>query len=260
MSSFAEMQKKCYISSLGVSFKQRTKAGDGRRTVMDSPVMICTAIAVASYIFGSVPWAYIIGKMNGIDIRQHGSGNVGATNVMRVLGRRWGYSCFLLDFLKGFIPLAAVKILIGMRIVSVPLEAALITAAVAVVAGHIWTIFLKFKGGKGMATGGGVLVAVAPYSFICCGLAWIIFFHATRYVSVASIIAAALLPVSSLVFSMTGIWRTNASIQIFLLVLAVLAIAKHHSNIRRLINGTEHKFEKKKVGHETHEVHEKEQV
>ncbi len=208
--------------------------------------MVCAAIAIASYIFGSVPWAFIIGKMNGMDIRQHGSGNVGATNVMRVLGRKWGYLCFLLDFLKGLLPLVVVKLLICHKAIAISPDVALITAAVAVVCGHVWTVFLKFKGGKGMATGGGVLVALAPYSFVCCGLAWIIFFYATRYVSVASIVAAALLPVSSYAFSMTGLWKTDTAIQIFLLVLAILAIAKHHSNIKRLISGMEHKFEKKK--------------
>jgi len=208
--------------------------------------MICVVIGIACYLFGSVPWAFILGKMNGIDIRRHGSGNVGATNVMRVLGKKWGYSCFLLDFLKGLLPLLAVKLLVSQKVISVPLDAALITAAVAVVCGHIWTVFLKFKGGKGMATGGGVLVAMAPYSFICCGLAWIVFFYATRYVSVASIVAAAILPVSSYALSASGIWKLETSIQVFLLVLAVLAIAKHHSNIKRLLNGTENRFEKKK--------------
>ncbi|HBC88640.1 MAG TPA: acyl-phosphate glycerol 3-phosphate acyltransferase [Lentisphaeria bacterium] len=213
---------------------------------MDSPAVICAVIGMVSYLFGSVPWAYIIGKINGIDIRRHGSGNVGATNVMRVLGKKWGYLCFLLDFLKGLLPVLAVSFLVSRKIISVSADAAVITAAVAVVAGHIWTIFLKFKGGKGMATGGGVLVAIAPFSFVCCGIAWIIFFYATRYVSVASIVAAALLPVSSYLLSWTKIWPLADSIQIFLLVLTLLAIAKHHSNIRRLMNGTENKFEKKK--------------
>ncbi len=214
---------------------------------MTSPVLICGAIGAASYIIGSIPWAYVIGKINGIDIRQHGSGNVGATNVMRVLGKKWGYSCFLLDFLKGLLPVLAVKyIFANQKDMSVSVDAAMITAAVAVVCGHIWTIFLKFKGGKGMATGGGVLVAIAPYSFLCCGLAWVLFFYATRYVSVASIIAAAVLPISSYLFSKFDLWKLESSTQIFLLVLAILAIAKHHSNIKRLINGTENRFEKKK--------------
>ncbi|MFA6568167.1 MAG: glycerol-3-phosphate 1-O-acyltransferase PlsY [Victivallales bacterium] len=206
-----------------------------------------TLIGIASYLFGSVPWAFIIGRINGIDIRKHGSGNIGATNVMRVLGRKWGILCFLLDFLKGLLPVLAVKILISQKILTASPDSLVITAGLAAVGGHIWPVFLKFKGGKGMATGGGVLIGIAPYSFICTVLVWIVLFYSTRYVSAASVIAAAVLPVSSFIFSKTGLWVLSAPIQAFLLILAIVTIAKHHSNIRRLINGTEHKFEKKKV-------------
>jgi acyl phosphate:glycerol-3-phosphate acyltransferase len=214
---------------------------------MNSEIIIFAAIGIAAYFFGSVPWAFIIGRINGIDIRKHGSGNTGATNVMRVLGRKWGILCFVLDFLKGFLPVIAVKILVSHKFLTSDADALVIVAGIAAVAGHIWSVFLGFKGGKGMATGGGVLVGIAPYSFICTGLIWIIVFYSTRYVSAASIIAAAALPVSSFVFSVTGLWKLSAPFQIFLLALAVVTIVKHHSNIRRLINGTEHKFEKKKV-------------
>ncbi len=208
---------------------------------MNSDIAGFIFIGLASYLFGSVPWAFIIGRINGIDIRKQGSGNVGATNVMRVLGRKWGILCFVLDFLKGLLPVLAVKILTASP------DDLVITAGLAAVAGHIWSVFLKFKGGKGMATGGGVLVGIAPYSFICTGLIWIIVFYSTRYVSAASVIAAAALPLSSFIFSKTGLSPLSARFQIFLLVLAIVTIAKHHGNIRRLINGTEHKFEKKKV-------------
>lgn len=214
---------------------------------MNSEVTVFITIGLAAYFFGSVPWAFIIGKINGIDIRKQGSGNVGATNVMRVLGRKWGILCFVLDFLKGLLPVLAVKILISQKILTSAPDAIVITAGLAAVAGHVWSVFLKFKGGKGMATGGGVLVGIAPYSFICTGLIWLVLFYSTRYVSAASVIAAAALPVSSFVFSKTGLWVLSAPFQIFFLALAVLTIAKHHSNIKRLMNGTEHKFEKKKV-------------
>jgi glycerol-3-phosphate acyltransferase PlsY len=166
---------------------------------------------------------------------------------MRVLGRKWGILCFLLDFLKGLLPVLAVKILISQKILTASPDSLVITAGLAAVGGHIWPVFLKFKGGKGMATGGGVLIGIAPYSFICTVLVWIVLFYSTRYVSAASVIAAAVLPVSSFIFSKTGLWVLSAPIQAFLLILAIVTIAKHHSNIRRLINGTEHKFEKKKV-------------
>ncbi|MEI6424207.1 MAG: glycerol-3-phosphate 1-O-acyltransferase PlsY [Lentisphaerota bacterium] len=213
---------------------------------MNSDIIAFLLIGIASYLFGSVPWAFIIGRLNGIDIRKKGSGNVGATNVMRVLGRKWGIMCFVLDFLKGFLPVLAVKILISQKILTAAPDALVISAGLAAVAGHIWSVFLKFKGGKGMATGGGVLVGIAPYSFICTSLLWIVLFYSTRYVSAASVIAAAALPLSAFIFSKTGLWSLSAPFQIFLLVLAIVTIAKHHSNIKRLMNGTEHKFEKKK--------------
>lgn len=213
---------------------------------MNSDIAGFIFIGLASYLFGSVPWAFIIGRINGIDIRKQGSGNVGATNVMRVLGRKWGIMCFVLDFLKGLLPVLAVQMLISQKILTASPDALVISAGLAAVAGHIWSVFLKFKGGKGMATGGGVLVGIAPYSFICTGLIWIILFYSTRYVSAASVIAAAALPMSSFIFSKTGFSPLSARFQIFLLVLAIVTIAKHHGNIRRLINGTEHKFEKKK--------------
>ena len=213
---------------------------------MNSDIAGFIFIGLASYLFGSVPWAFIIGRINGIDIRKHGSGNPGATNVMRVLGRKWGILCFILDFLKGLLPVLAVKILISQKILTASPDVVVITAGLAAVAGHIWSAFLKFKGGKGMATGGGVLIGIAPYSFIFTGLLWIVLFYSTRYVSAASVIAAAALPVSSFIFSISGFWPLSVPFQVFLLVLAIVTIAKHHGNIGRLINGTEHKFEKKK--------------
>jgi glycerol-3-phosphate acyltransferase PlsY len=147
------------------------------------------AVAFGGYLFGSIPWAYIIGKINGIDIREHGSRNVGATNVNRVLGKKWGVSCFFLDFLKGLIPILAVRFLARMEIASAPdLDVVLVSAAA--VAGHMWPIFLRFKGGKGISTIAGIILALAPLSLLTAGAAWALIFHLSRYVSLASISGA----------------------------------------------------------------------
>jgi len=204
--------------------------------------------AVGTYLFASVPWGLIIGKINGIDIREHGSGNIGATNVRRVLGKFWGRLCFLLDFLKGFLPVLAVKLLAVKGIVDDPHLLGIIIASAAAVCGHMWSIYIGFKGGKGVSTSAGILLAVAPLSLLVSGLAWLAVFFAFRYVSLASICAAAILPVMAVVFSSTKIQPLPATIIALLAVLAILTIVRHRSNIQRLIAGTENRFERKKPG------------
>jgi glycerol-3-phosphate acyltransferase PlsY len=214
------------------------------------------------YLLGSIPWAYIIGRFNGIDIRMHGSGNVGATNVLRVLGKGWGYTCFLLDFLKGAGPVLAVTLLApnpdaaGCR-ECCPLNAyAPIMAVFATVAGHVWPVWLKFKGGKGVATAAGTLVPLAPLPAVAALLVWVVAFKISRYVSLASIIAAAALPLAAFGMRFSGVKALNpfplvhneslcSALLWVCVVLAVLVIAKHHGNIRRLLNGTENRFAKK---------------
>ena len=207
---------------------------------------------VAGYLLGSIPWAYIIGRFNGIDIRKHGSGNVGATNVLRVLGKKWGYVCFALDFLKGVLPVLAATLLA--RDAAGGLDAfAPVIAVFATVAGHVWPVWLDFKGGKGVATAAGTLVPLAPLPALAALRVWVVAFKISRYVSLASIIAAAAVPLAAFGLRFGGInpfpLVLYDSLQTVLLgvciVLAVLIIGKHHSNIRRLLNGTENRFAKK---------------
>ncbi len=189
---------------------------------------------IVIYLFASIPWGFILGKMQGIDIREHGSKNVGATNVNRVLGKKWALLCFFLDFLKGLIPVLAI------RQVMPDAEYATVLAAFAAFAGHVWTIYLKFKGGKGIATSAGIITAISWPSYVIPMTLWIIVFYASRYVSLASILAAIFVPVVAYFIGVTG------SEMILLCVIAVLAVVKHSSNIKRLLNGTESRFEKKK--------------
>jgi acyl phosphate:glycerol-3-phosphate acyltransferase len=201
-------------------------------------------VIAGSYLLGSIPFGYLIGRIAGIDIRQAGSCNIGATNVVRVLGKRYGYPVFLLDFLKGF---GAVKL--SMLFATRPPldwnspEVFGIIAAVSSVFGHSYSPWLKFKGGKGVATSAGALFALTTVGGLIWLATWIGIFWLTRYVSVASIIAALVLPFACLVIS----WRNpnTKAIFYFSVCTAALVIWRHRSNLSRLIRGTEPRFIRK---------------
>ena len=190
---------------------------------------------ILSYLIGSIPTAYIFGKiLKGIDIRQHGSGNVGATNVFRVLGKKPGIAVLLLDILKGVIAVVLVSDLLGLtKVIHRVILAAM------VVCGHNWTVFLKFKGGKGIATSLGVLIgltikiAIIRPVLIWVVLIWILCFLITRIISVSSIIATTCLPIIMVL--------TNQEITIICLgiIFCLFVVLRHKANIRRLFAGQE---------------------
>jgi glycerol-3-phosphate acyltransferase PlsY len=211
---------------------------------MSLPVLI--AIIVGScYLIGSIPFGLIFGKINKIDIREHGSGNIGATNVLRTLGKRWGFTCFACDLLKGLLPVLGAKYL-TVHYIPDALEYTPAIAIVSTVLGHVYSIFLKFKGGKGIATSAGAIIAIAPYSLLVCLIIWIIIFKSSGYVSLASIIAAIAIPFFSFLENSLKLHApiSNFSIGI-LFAIAVLVTLKHKSNIKRLMKGTESSFKKK---------------
>src|SRR5258707_14764188 len=154
-------------------------------------MVILAAILIGSYLLGSIPFGYLAGRLEGIDIREAGSGNVGATNVVRVLGKRYGYPVFALDFLKGF---GAVKVSMLMAPGRPPewnsSEIVGILAAMSSILGHLYPPWLKFKGGKGVATSEGALLALTPVAQLKGVTIWVIVFWGARYVSLQSIIAA----------------------------------------------------------------------
>jgi glycerol-3-phosphate acyltransferase PlsY len=196
-------------------------------------------VLALSYLVGSIPFALLIGKFNGIDIRRHGSGNTGATNVRRVLGKQWGIFCFVLDFAKGLIPVLLVKnMAIGGDLLPM-------LAAVAAIAGHVWPLYLRFKGGKGVATSLGALLALAPWAVVVAGLAWVVSFYLTRYVSVASLVAALMLPVSAGVLNLLRPGTVSAPILILLTLIGLLIIVRHKTNVIRLCKGEENRFARK---------------
>ncbi len=196
---------------------------------------------IFGYVVGATPFGYLAGRARGVDIRQHGSGNIGATNVLRVLGKPLGIAVFILDFAKGLLASLAALLILGSPLTGV-------AAGLGVILGHNYTFWLGFKGGKGIATSAGVLAGLMPIA-ACVGVAaWVGVFFATRYVSLASLAAAVSLPITTGVALLAG----AGSWILFMLaaIMCGLATWRHRSNISRLRAGTEPRFERKpKVQH-----------
>lgn len=190
-------------------------------------------IILGCYLAGSIPSAYVVVKaVRGIDIRTVGSGNVGATNAARVLGK-WGFiSVFLMDMLKGLIPVILVKQYF-------PQTTFLLICAMTVVLGHTYTIFLKFKGGKGVATAVGIFIALAPVDILIAAVVFGLLVYIFKMVSLGSVVAAVWLSAS---VALRSDWMT---LKIFTAVIAALVIFKHRSNIGRIIRGEENKIGKR---------------
>ncbi|MGB6221195.1 glycerol-3-phosphate 1-O-acyltransferase PlsY [Haloferula sp.] len=227
-----------------------------------------------AFLLGSIPFGLIIAKLKGIDIRAHGSGNIGATNVLRVVGKKYGITCLILDAIKGLVPT-----MIGLSLIrfaspdgqphSNPMAIEALTSYGTVlpavdqwkaqtfqvltglfaILGHNFSPWVGFKGGKGIATSAGVLIALMPAAVVILIIIWLLAFFITRYVAVASIAAAVALPLLTLYGSWfhgklaDGTW--NKPLLVFTIVISALAIWKHRSNLERLRAGTEHRFERK---------------
>ena len=203
-------------------------------------------IVILSYIIGSIPTSIIVGRMlKGIDIREHGSGNAGGTNVFRVLGPGPGIFVMVFDAFKGF---AATFWLSRIVIDPVPLDAGLVMifAGVGAIAGHIWTIFAGFRGGKGVGTAAGMLLALFPAALLVCLVLFFIVLFLSKIVSLSSLSAALALPITLSVFKYVLNIPVQTSLYIFSFIAAALIFFTHRSNIKRLLNGTENKFGKKK--------------
>jgi glycerol-3-phosphate acyltransferase PlsY len=224
---------------------------------------LCPIIA---FLLGSIPFGLLIAKAKGIDIRQHGSGNIGATNVLRVVGKKYGITCLILDALKGLIPTIIGISLIRFAGMKNPMmisaldpfaaEFPMLTAqlfqvltGLCAILGHNYSPWVGFKGGKGIATSAGVLIAMMPAAIVILLIVFLVVVFTTRYVSLASIVAAAVLPIVTLWGSwfhgkiQNGTW--NKPLFVFSIVIAILAIWKHRSNIQRLMKGTENRLQRK---------------
>ena len=210
--------------------------------MMTKYLVMALGVSLVGYLFGSLPTGHLVGRFLGVDISKHGSGNIGATNVLRVLGRRWGYFVFFIDTLKGFLAVRAAFYLVQIAKIGVErIELVGILAAVTCILGHTFPIWLRFRGGKGVATSAGALLGLMPAAIVAIFFVWLIIFQLTRYVSLASVGAAVALPV------VVGILIlrksvTDAALLYFSVIIAGVVIWRHRSNLKRLINGTERRF------------------
>lgn len=193
---------------------------------------------IAAYLIGSIPTGLVFGKLlKGIDIRDYGSGNIGATNVFRVIGKIPGIIVLIIDILKGFAPILMIP-----HLVNVPVSKGLFSVLIgaAAISGHNWTVFSRFKGGKGVATGAGVFLALNP---IAVGITLALFFvlvALTKYISLGSVCSAVILPVLLMLF------KSPLEYILFGLIMSLIVIWRHKENIKRLIKGTENKINFKK--------------
>jgi acyl-phosphate glycerol 3-phosphate acyltransferase len=208
------------------------------------PLALAILLIVAAYLVGSIPIGYLFGRWKGINLFTVGSGNIGATNVGRVLGRKFGIAVFVLDFLKGALPV--VLIVPIAKILNPDTESALgswdtlrVGAATATFLGHLFPIFLGFRGGKGVATGAGAVLVLMPGPAAVAFLTWLAVVLASRYVSLASILAVAALFASRCLSLREPISDANLAITLFCLIGTLIVIAKHRANIGRLWKGIE---------------------
>lgn len=210
-------------------------------------MLLITFAIIISYIIGSIPTAYIFVRViKGLDIRKVGSGNVGATNALRILGKRWGVTVLFLDVLKGLIPVLLLGTFLSNRVNFIQEHNLFIIIGLSAICGHNWTVFLNFKGGKGVATTLGVLIAL---SFKVQGLSivlgltvllWIFSFILFRIISLSSVLAALSFP------ALTLILRLPFSVIVIGFLLSVFIILRHKANLKRLIKGEEQRLSFKK--------------
>lgn len=202
-------------------------------------------IAVAAYLLGSIPTGFLVARAKGIDIRKAGSGNIGATNALRVLGKPAGILVLLVDALKGWVAVSVVAMLIVEQfsppaVLGGDRVFAKIVASLFAVLGHNYPCWLGFKGGKGIATSAGVLTALVPWALVIILSVWIVLIAVTRYVSIGSLAASATLPFA------TWVTTRDWTLTVVTGAMGALAIYKHKGNIQRLLNGTEPRFGQKK--------------
>ena len=192
--------------------------------------MTAVAWLIGAYLIGAIPFGFLIGKMRGVDVRTVGSKNIGATNVYRTVGHAWGFLAFFCDFLKGFLPTLAASSLFP-HPSSLP-----VFVGLATVIGHTLTVFMKFRGGKGVATAFGMMVALATYPTLLAFAVFVVTVWLSHYISLGSILAAATLGV------LVWFFPCLLAVRIIAVLVAVFVIVKHKSNIQRLMKGCENKI------------------
>lgn len=196
---------------------------------------------VISYLLGSIPFGFIVARLaKGIDIRQAGSGNPGATNVWRVMGKKYGILVFILDMMKGFLPVLIFDYMMSGQSRSLYT----ILCGVGVILGHTFPVFLGFKGGKAAATGCGVFLWLAPLPLFISLAAWLLTTFISRYVSLGSMVSTVVLIISIILLNNEP-FGSGLSLTLFSIFISLFLIFRHKSNIKRIINGTENKIGRK---------------
>jgi acyl phosphate:glycerol-3-phosphate acyltransferase len=229
---------------------------DARILLLMPAWMIILVLMALAYVMGATPFGFLAAKAYGIDIRQRGSGNIGATNVIRVLGKKVGLPVFALDVLKGLLPvvLAGWWTARSLAFAGHPIQAQLaeVLTGLAVVVGHTATFWLGFKGGKGVATSAGVMLGLAPWVLLAALLVWAVAMAIWRFVSLASILAAWTLPIAAVVQGIARGRRGQPDLNWPLLALSLLIAGlvtwRHRGNLQRLAAGTEPKAGRRKEG------------
>ena len=197
-------------------------------------IILCS---ILSYLLGSIPTSFLMGKlMKGIDIRDYGSGNVGATNALRVLGTKIGIITLLIDIGKGFF-----AVQIGKQLVSEPTNLFLIGTGLLAIIGHIFTIFLKFKGGKGVATSAGVFIALSPLPVAIALIVFVVTVWISKYVSLGSMLAAFVFFLVELIVNVKNRFA-DVELLIFIFLIMLFIIIRHKTNIKRIIDGNENRI------------------
>jgi acyl-phosphate glycerol 3-phosphate acyltransferase len=207
---------------------------------------IPTLTLLGSYLLGAIPFGYLVARSKSVDILRQGSGNIGATNVGRVLGRKYGILVFVLDFAKGALP-AAIATWVERSAdwisqSSFPPDSLRVAASLAAFLGHLFPIYLRFRGGKGVSTGAGAVAVLLPLPFLVGFLAWLVLLCVTRYMSLASMVAAIALTGVRLAMAYP-VTRDNGILTAFCLLATILVIVRHRSNLRRLFQGTENRLQ-----------------
>lgn len=212
--------------------------------------LIFVPAVILAYLLGSIPFGLLIAKAHGKDLRSIGSCNIGATNVSRALGRKWAYVCFVLDVLKGMVPMLSIKFIA--KPAGVVMLLLWLVVGCAAIIGHIFPIYIKFKGGKGVSTSFGVALGLWPYYTICALFAitvWVVVVLIWRYVSLASIVASVSFPlVLILAVIIKQNWELISLWPLLITAAAIplMVIIRHRENIKRLTAGTESKILKTK--------------
>ena len=218
-------------------------------------IVLAILLLIASYILGSIPFGVLIGKSRDIDIREHGSKNIGTTNSIRVLGKKLGFTVFFFDVFKGMAVILLIKLLAALNVWSSPID--LLWYGALAIIGHSFSMFLEFEGGKAVATSLGVVLVLCPLAAIACLLIFFITLIITGYVSLGSTFASLTVVLTGWVLYFINFQSSNAfsvliaspglAVCILFTIATALIIIKHTKNYKRLLNGTENSFKKKKT-------------